>query len=261
MEEKKENIYDKDKQILTNDQSTAEVYSNNESEKMEEIKLNNKKEDKNNPNNMKDNNLTSEIQNKEESNLNTFSSDQKSKTEQCLPNEIKEEEKKIENTSGYKNKSNDANSKIQLNDISNIANIESINNNEKENDVFSPEKFKKLYNKLHSIATESKKLDKLKNDFTTLIESVTEFLIHGDKKDPEIFELFSSLNFIHDLILIMKQKNKDINIQIIKFFSVLMTNLSEKHILYFIFNCNFVKIIKTSYVFYIQLRFHKSTCI
>ena len=240
MEEKKENIYDKDKQILTNDQSTAEVYSNNESEKMEEIKLNNKKEDKNNPNNMKDNNLTSEIQNKEESNLNTFSSAQKSKTEQCLPNEIKEEEKKIENTSGYKNKSNDANSKIQLNDISNIANIESINNNEKENDVFSPEKFKKLYNKLHSIATESKKLDKLKNDFTTLIESVTEFLIHGDKKDPEIFELFSSLNFIHDLILIMKQKNKDINIQIIKFFSVLMTNLSEKHILYFIFNCDFI---------------------
>ena len=117
---------------------------------------------------------------------------------------------------------------------------ETNNNKEIDNGILSPEEFKKLYNKLHSIITENKKLDKIKQEFIEILESTTEHLINGDKKDPKIFELFSSLNFIRDLIVIMSKKNKEINIQIIKFFSVLMTNLSETHILYFLFNCDFI---------------------
>ena len=119
------------------------------------------------------------------------------------------------------------------------SNSDNPSNNELENDILSPDEFKKLYNKLHQIA-ETKKLDKMIQEITTLLESATEHIINGDKKDPKIFELFSSSNFIRDLITIMSKKCKAINIQIIKFFSVLMTNLSEKHIIYFLFNCDFI---------------------
>ena len=226
MEEKKENADDKEKQTLTNNTTNSETNISDQSTKKEETNLNNDKEEKEKLNNIIENN-NNEIQNQKnklESNENNLPSKENSKKEESLSNQNKEEEKKSEIVSENQTENN----------------IQNNSNNEIKNDSFSIEEFKNLYSKLHSIITENKKLDKIKNDFTTLIESITEFLIHGDKSDARIYELFSSLNFINDLILIMKEKNKDINIQIIKFFSVLMTNLDEKHIFYFIFNCDFI---------------------
>ena len=146
------------------------------------------------------------------------------------------------NSQGEQNNINNPNININQNLNTNVENTNDNNHNENalDNDILSPEEFKKLYNQLHSVIVENKKIDKFKDEIINILESVTEHLINGDKKDPKIFELFSSLNFVQDLIVIMSKKNRDINIQIIKFFSVLMTNLSEKHIIYFLFNCDFI---------------------
>lgn len=130
------------------------------------------------------------------------------------------------------------NNNSNINTDTNSNNTPNADNNQE--DVLSPEAFKKLYASLHSIIVENKRLDIMKQEITTILESITENLINGDKNDPQIFELFSSLNFIQDLILIMKKKNKEVNIQIIKFFSVIMTNLSDEHLIYFLFNCDFI---------------------
>ena len=133
------------------------------------------------------------------------------------------------------NENNTAKSIPASSDENKNANEDAINDND-----ISPEELKKLYNIIHSIITENKKLDKVVQEITSMFDSITEHLISGDRNDSRIFELFGSLNFIYDIVLLMNKKNKDINTQIIKFFSILFTNLSDKHINYFIFNCDFI---------------------
>ena len=253
MDEKKENQNNNDKNL-----------SNNNLDKSSEQNLKKENEiiNKDILNSNKDNTSNNEIKNEENKINEKINNNKEESSEQSLPDQekIKKEENASISTINQNEQNNITNNgeNIAKDNNPNIKDnsVETNNNNKNEiktptnnpnnsqnnemNDVLSPEEFKKLYNKLHSIVLENKKLDKIKKEFTELLESMTEHLINGDKKDPKIFEMFSSLNFIHDLIIIMSKKNKEINIQIIKFFSVLMTNLSEKHILYFLFNCDFI---------------------
>ena len=144
-------------------------------------------------------------------------------------------ENKISINSNSENSNNITTSTPPSSDENKISNEDAINS-----DDISPEELKKLYDIIHSTITENKKLDKVVQEITSMFDSITEHLISGDRNDSRIFELFGSLNFIYDIVILMSKKNKDINIQIIKFFSVLFTNLSDKHINYFIFNCDFI---------------------
>ena len=169
------------------------------------------------------------------------------KIEQILSKEENNIEKKLneENKSNYNDKSNKNNDSKQTNNPNETIlklNENNINNSdlEKDSDILSLEEFKKLYNQLHLIITQNKKLDKIIQEISTILECITEHLINGDKKNTKIFGLFNSLNTIHDLRILMNKKNREVNIQIIKFFSVLMTNLSEKYLSYFLFNCDFI---------------------
>ena len=166
--------------------------------------------------------------------------EEENKTKEILENKNDNQTSIInDNSQGEQKDINNPNINANQNLNTNINN-NNLNENELNSDILSPEEFKKLYNKLHSIIVENKKIDKFKDEIINILESITEHLINGDKKDPQIFELFSSLNIVQDLMVIMSKKNREINIQIIKFFSVLMTNLSEKHIIYFLFNCDFI---------------------
>ena len=106
--------------------------------------------------------------------------------------------------------------------------------------AWSIKEFINLYNHLHMLNTNHMNLDTYSKDIIRLFESITESLINGDKNDPEIFEHFSKLNFISDIMILMSRKNKIVNIQIIKFFSVIMTNINDQHLHYFLFNCDFI---------------------
>ena len=195
---------------IENENKVEEKKMNLDENQKEEIKSE-KLEDKENSNNKNIDNLTSSQTNSE--NNNTGNMDTNANQNK---NEI------IDNNSNNENQQSNENTK------------------EENKDKLTPDEFQKLYIKLHIIVVENKKLDKFKQQIIEMLESSTEFLINGDKNDPKIFELFSSLNFIHDLIVLMSRKQKEVNIEIIKFFSVLMTNLSDKHIFYFLFNCDFI---------------------
>ena len=112
--------------------------------------------------------------------------------------------------------------------------------NLEEKDEFSRDELKRLYFKFHTILIENKKYEKFLPEITSLLETLIEFLIYGDKNDPSILDLFKSLNFLYDILVLLSKKNKDINIQIIKFFSVLMANLSEKNFLFFLANSDYI---------------------
>ena len=111
---------------------------------------------------------------------------------------------------------------------------------EKKKQYFSKDELKKLYFAFHTILIENKKYDKFLPEITNILESLIEYLINGDKNDPSILEIFQSIKFLDDIIMFLSKKNKDINIQIIKFFSVLMTNLSEKNFVIFLINCDYI---------------------
>ena len=229
-EEKKPNKNDNDINNIENSEKNEEGEDSNLTSDKEESEKENIFINLNDmPNNINENKENQEQENKIELNENN--------------NLIKEENKdKQDDKEENKSPDNLDNKNINESSTSNTnSNSENSTNNEKENeiDILSPEQFKKLSDKLHTIA-EAKKLDKMTQELTTLLESATEHIINGDKNDPKIFDLFSASNFIRDLITIMKKKYKEINIQIIKFYSVLMTNLSEKHIIYFLFNCDFI---------------------
>ena len=275
MEEKKENT---ETTSNNNNEESASENMKNENQDNKDVSLNNNKENNNNQSNDNSNNITNtnnqnnnidnQNQNKEtneqQNKINseeTKNNDQeqiksnttqeknilnKSPNENILLNQENNNNSKInENTPQDNNNNNqnintdtNSNNNSNINTDTNSNNTPNADNNQE--DVLSPEAFKKLYASLHSIIVENKGLDIMKQEITTIIESITEHLINGDKNDPQIFELFSSLNFIQDLILIMKKKNKEVNIQIIKFFSVIMTNLSDEHLIYFLFNCDFI---------------------
>ena len=203
--------------------------------------INENQNDNNNNNQNKENNeQLNNINSEETKNNNNIINEEKEQKEENKSSNVNtssnDEEKNKINTINEDNKiENNQNLNTNNNDINTNNNDEN-----KDEDVLSAENFKKLYHRLHSIIVENKRLDTILKEITDIIESITEHLINGDKNDPEIFELFSSLNFIHDFIIIMNKRNRDVNIQIIKFFSVIMTNLSDEHLLYFIFNCDFI---------------------
>ena len=256
-EEEKKNNEESNK----NNDKPEQNIKNEEKEEKNEIK----KEDKDNNKETTDN----QIQNKENKNIKkgedlTKISSQNSNQENKVNDNINDtlnDLKKENNEPVIENKDNS-----QQNDNTNESNMNKINIDTNSNNVnttansvppssdekkntdedainsndISPEELKKLYNIIHSTLTENKKLDKVVQEITSMFDSLTEHLISGDRNDSRIFELFGSLNFIYDIAVLMGKKNKDINIQIIKFFSVLFTNLSDKHIKYFIFNCDFI---------------------
>ena len=104
----------------------------------------------------------------------------------------------------------------------------------------SPENFRDLYAELHKIATSNINLQKIENDVKTLIESIIEYLIDGDKNDPTIFDIFCELNFMSKFVLLVNSKNRVINLQIIKSFSLLISNLRNTQSLFYLFSNNFI---------------------
>jgi len=113
-------------------------------------------------------------------------------------------------------------------------------NAEEKKDEFSKDELKKLYFRFHTILIENKKFEKFIPELTTIFENLAEFLIQGDKNDPSILELFIQLNFLLDILTFLQKQVKEINIQIIKFFSVLMANLSEKNFNFFLINSDYI---------------------
>ena len=94
--------------------------------------------------------------------------------------------------------------------------------------------FKRITNNIHLLLKSKEKIEKLKNQFIQLIETTAEILIEGDKNNPEIFILFQEKSFIEELCQLIKRRNRDINFQIIKSFSLLISNLSNEE------NINFI---------------------
>ena len=94
--------------------------------------------------------------------------------------------------------------------------------------------FKRITNNIHLLLKSKEKIEKLKNQFIQLIETTAEILIEGDKNNPEIFILFKEKSFIEELCQLIKRRNRDINFQIIKSFSLLISNLSNEE------NINFI---------------------
>ena len=109
-----------------------------------------------------------------------------------------------------------------------------------EENKITPQNFRQLYNELRKLTSASDKIAKVENDIKTLIESIIEYLIHGDKHDSLIFDVFCELNFMNEFINLSNQKSKVINLQIIKSFALLITNLTNKQNLYFLFSNNFI---------------------
>ena len=110
----------------------------------------------------------------------------------------------------------------------------------KQSYSLSVKEFINLYNHLHMLNADNMNLEIYSKDIIRLFENITESIINGNKNDPEIFEHFSKLNFISDIITLMRRNNKIVNIQIIKFFSVIMTNINDNYLHYFLYNCDFI---------------------
>lgn len=132
----------------------------------------------------------------------------------------------------------------------------------------SPENFRGLYSELHKITSSGGNLSKVENDVKILIESIIEYLISGDKNDSSIFDIFCELNFMNEFIFLSNSKNRIINLQIIKSFALLISNLTNKQSIYFLFSNNFINQIiscdfdKTDNDFlYYYVNFIKSLCL
>ena len=129
---------------------------------------------------------------------------------------------------------------------------------EEKKEEFTKDELKKIYFRFHSIIIENKKYETFISELSSIFETLAEYLIYGDKNDQSLIDLFISLNYLFDIFTLMRKKNRNINIQIIKFFSVLMTNLSEKNFNYFLYNCDFInqviyedpQIIEGDYLYY-----------
>ena len=111
---------------------------------------------------------------------------------------------------------------------------------EDKKEEFSKEELNKCCIRFHTILTEYKKYDLYTQEITSILDELAEFLIHGDKNDQELLDSFVYQNYLYDILCMMGKMNKNINIQIIKFFSVLMTNLSEKNFNFFLNNSDYI---------------------
>ena len=99
---------------------------------------------------------------------------------------------------------------------------------EKSNSENLKFEFKRISNNLYLLLKSKEKIEKLKGQFIQLIETTTEILIEGKKNNPEIFILFKEETFIEHLCQLIKKRNRDINFQVIKSFSLLISNLSDE---------------------------------
>ena len=105
--------------------------------------------------------------------------------------------------------------------------------------------FQKLSNNFHLLVKFNQKVDKIKSQFIQIIETIVEILIEGDKNNPDIFKIFKDNFLIDNLINLVKKKNRDINLQIIKSFSLLISNLSNEENINFILQSKFMDEILT----------------
>jgi len=89
-----------------------------------------------------------------------------------------------------------------------------------------------------------------------VVSLIVEYLIYGDKNDSQIFEYFNffifsvfcEYNFMGEYIYLSSQNNFKMHLEIIKSFSILILNLSNKQSIYFIFSNNFInQIISNDY--------------
>ena len=99
---------------------------------------------------------------------------------------------------------------------------------EKSNSENLKFEFKRISNNLYLLLKSKEKIEKLKSQFIQLIETTAEILIEGEKNNPEIFILFKEETFIEHLCQLIKKRNRDINFQVIKSFSLLISNLSDE---------------------------------
>ena len=80
------------------------------------------------------------------------------------------------------------------------------------------------------------------------IEILEKYLLYGEKEEPNIHELFCEYNFIEILMIFSESKIKQINLQIIKTLSILINNITNKTIFYYLMSNNFINnIISNNY--------------
>jgi protein CLEC16A len=91
-------------------------------------------------------------------------------------------------------------------------------------------------------------IEKHEEQSKEVIQYIIEYLIYGDKHDPNIFDLFCEYNFMNEFIYLSNMNNRTMNLQIIKSFSVLILNMTNTTTLYYIFSNNFInQIISNDY--------------
>ena len=56
-----------------------------------------------------------------------------------------------------------------------------------EKNKINSENLRRIYNELHKLISHNEKISNVENDIKILIESIIEFLLHGDKNDSSIF--------------------------------------------------------------------------
>ena len=100
--------------------------------------------------------------------------------------------------------------------------------------------FQKTSNDLYFLLISNEKIDKLKNKFIQKIETIAEFLIESEKNNPEIFNLFKQKCIIERFYEIAIKKNRDLNLQIIKSFSLIISNISNEENINFILQSNLI---------------------
>jgi len=83
-------------------------------------------------------------------------------------------------------------------------------------------------------------IEKHEEQCKEVIQYIIEYLIYGDKHDPNIFDLFCENNFMNEFISLSNMNNRSMNLQIIKSFSVLILNMTNTTTLYYIFSNNFI---------------------
>ena len=95
--------------------------------------------------------------------------------------------------------------------------------------------FTRLYNNFHLIVLGSEKIETIKSQLIQIIEMLVENLIEADKNNEDIFNEFTNSKFLYELVILFKKNDRDLNLQILKSFSLLIANLSkEEHLNYFL---------------------------
>ena len=107
--------------------------------------------------------------------------------------------------------------------------------------------FTRLFNNFHLFVLGNQKIETIKPQLKQIIEMLVENLIEADKNNEDIFIEFRKSKFLVELVILFKKNDRDLNLQILKSFSLLISNLSnEEHLNYFL-ETNFINDILTIY--------------